>query len=465
MAKGATEVEKLIKKVVEEVRNEGEEAGEPAYATKKIDWPVDCRVGPGLEGAIACETNIGYVNGSKGRLIYQGYDLFDLCEKSNFEEVSYLLLNGKLPTEKEYESFTRQMKEYRHLPNTQRMMMGFPLESMHPMAALRLGTDLMRRRLTWRDSLFGRPSLEDAIAADEDSIPMETLPMGERRAIYEFRKKKRRKPAGVMKADDAQSLDSCIHLVSGLATLAAGIARVRDDKLPIEPDSEMGHAANLLYMMTGKEPTREEERIMDIALILHADHGMNASTFASMVVASTMSDIYSSVGAGIGALSGPLHGGANEQVLQVLQTIGSTENVEDWYAKTREQGAVIPGFGHRVYKTYDPRARVLAPLARYLARKQGQLNPLYEVALKLEQLVISTLGKEKGVFPNVDFYSGLVYSSMGIPPEMFTPIFAVSRVSGWTARVSEYLRENRIFRPRAIYVGSFDKEYVEPKDR
>ncbi len=463
MADRALEIENFVNKVVEDVHNEASDTSEPAYAGKKVDWPVSCTVGPGLEGAIACETKVGYVNGSKGRLIYQGYDVFELCQKSCFEEVSYLLLKGKLPNEKQFKSFNKKLVDYRYLPNTQRMMMSFPLESMHPMAALQLGTDLMRRRLTWRDNVLARPSLEDAIAADEDSIPMETIPMGEKNAIYEFQQKKHRRPAGVLKADDAESLDSCFHLVSGLATLAAGISRVREDKLPVEPNAELSHAANLLYMMTGKKPTTEEERIMDIALILHADHGMNASTFASMVVASTMSDIYSSVGAGIGALSGPLHGGANEQVLRVLQTIGSPEKVEKWYKETREAGKVIPGFGHRVYKTYDPRARVLAPLARHVARKHAQLNPLYETALKLEDLVISTLGKEKGIFPNVDFYSGLVYSSMGIPAEMFTPIFAVSRVAGWSARVQEYLRNNRIFRPRAIYVGRFGKKYDQGK--
>ncbi len=463
MADRSLEIDRLVNGVVEDVHKESAGSSESAYAGKKIDWPVHCTVGPGLEGAIACETKVGYVNGSEGRLIYQGYDVFDLCQNSCFEEVSYLLLKGKMPTDKQFERFNKKLIDYRYLPNTQRMMMSFPLESMHPMAALRLGADLMRRRLTWRDDVLGRPSLDDAIAADEDSIPMETVPMGERRAIYEFHRKKRSRPAGVLKADDAASLDSCFHLISGLATLAAGISRVREDKLPVEPDPRLGHAANLLYMMTGKKPSGEEERIMDIALILHADHGMNASTFASMVVASTMSDVYSSVGAGIGALSGPLHGGANEQVLRVLQAIGKPGNVERWFGKTRKAGKVIPGFGHRVYKTYDPRARMLAPLARHVARKHAQLNPLYETALKLEDLVISTLGKEKGVFPNVDFYSGLVYSSMGIPAEMFTPIFAVSRVAGWSARVQEYLRNNRIFRPRAIYVGSFGKEYDRGK--
>ena len=215
----------------------------------------------------------------------------------------------------------------------------------------------------------------------------------------------------------------------------------------------------------GEVPSDESERVMDVSLILHADHGMNASTFSSMVVASTLSDIYFSIGAGIGALSGPLHGGANEAVLHTLKEIGSPDRVERWYQKARREKRKVMGFGHRVYKAYDPRARILGPLAKLLASKDPKVKSLYKTARALEKEVIKTLGKEKKIFPNVDFYSGIVYQAMGIAPEYYTPIFAVSRVSGWTARVLEYLKANRIFRPRGIYVGAFDREYVPMEDR
>jgi len=217
-------------------------------------------------------------------------------------------------------------------------------------------------------------------------------------------------------------------------------------------------------MMTGRKPDPLEEKIMDVSLILHADHGMNASTFASMVVASTLSDFYFSVGAGIGALNGPLHGGANEQVMNILNEIGDVENVEPWLDKTLKSKSKITGFGHRVYKAYDPRARILEPLAEYLAGRDAKILNKYNTAKKLEELVVKKLGAEKKIFPNVDFYSGLVYSSIGVESEMFTPIFAVSRVSGWAARMIEYKENNRIFRPRAMYTGEFNKEY-KPFDK
>ncbi len=201
---------------------------------------------------------------------------------------------------------------------------------------------------------------------------------------------------------------------------------------------------------------------MDIAFILHADHGMNASTFASMVVASTLSDIYFSIGSGIGALNGSLHGGANEAVLHQLNAIRSPSKVPGWFKAAQANKEKVMGFGHRVYKAYDPRARVLGPLAKYLAgtSQNNDSVRIFKTAEALESRVVGTLGKEKSIFPNVDFYSGIVYNALGIHERMFTPLFAVSRVSGWTARVMEYLQDNRIFRPRAVYTGDFDQTYV-----
>ena len=204
---------------------------------------------------------------------------------------------------------------------------------------------------------------------------------------------------------------------------------------------------------------------MDVALILHADHGMNASTFAAMVVASTLSDIYFAIGAGIAALNGPLHGGANEDALRMLQGIEGPDDVASFFRTECEAKRKIAGFGHRVYKAYDPRARILKPLARYLAAEHPKTQRLVETADRLEREVVSTLGEEKAVFPNVDFYSGIVYSAIGVPSEMFTPVFAGARVAGWTARVFEYLETNRIFRPRAVYTGPFGRDYIPLEDR
>jgi citrate synthase len=449
----------IILKAKEEAYRETDFEPEPELTTH-VDWPVQCTVGPGLEGAIACETKIGYVNGSKGMLIYRGYDIFDLCAHCSFEEVSYLLLHGRLPKKNELAELKHKLAEYRHLLETKRLLMTFPIESMNTMAALRLGTNLMRQKQTFRDTEDAQAEVPK-IATDEDSIPMETRPMGHKDSIYGFDKKQYKQPKGVNKELlGGEELDSCYHLIAGLSSIAATIARIRYGRLPLEPKPELGHAANFLYMMTGRVPSPLEEKVMDVALILHADHGMNASTFAALVVASTLSDIYFSVGSGIAALNGPLHGGANEQVMRMLAEIGDEKNVDEWFRWKIDTKQKISGFGHRVYKAYDPRARVLGPLAELLARGNPRMQEQFETAMKLEAKVISTLGAEKKIFPNVDFYSGMVYGALGIPMEMFTPIFAVARVSGWTARILEYLEKNRIFRPRAIYTGDFDKRYV-----
>jgi citrate synthase len=459
----------LILEAAGKARAETMGTPEPEF-TGRRRWPITCTVGPGLEGAIACESKVGYVNGAKGCLIYRGYDIFDLCAYSTFEEVSYLLLYGQLPTPTQLRRFRAKLASYRHQPETLRLLMNFPVEELHAMASLRLGSHMLRQQRGTRDREGAAPEPSTAIYSDEDSIPMETPPKGEEHAIYEFRGRK-----GSTKA--AQSLDarlthnraleaSC-QIIPGVATIAGAIARVRDGHMPVEPDPDpdVSHAANLLYMMTGRRPTPLEERVMDVALILHADHGMNASTFACMVVASTLSDIYFSIGAGIAALSGPLHGGANELVLQTLREIGSPSNVKAWFAEAVKEKRRIPGFGHRVYKAYDPRARILGPLAKLLCQNDKTLWPLYRTAELLEHEVVAFLGASKKVFPNVDFFSGLVYGSLGIAPGLFTPIFAVSRVSGWTARVLEYLKNNRIFRPRAMYVGPFNNQYVPIEQR
>jgi len=461
----SSDITNIIIKAAEKARRETSNEPEPGI-TKPAEWPMQCTVGPGLEGAIACESKIGYVNGSKGWLIYRGYDIFDLCAYSNFEEVTYLLLHGEMPSKKQFEEFNSKLVDYRYLNKTLRLMMSNPIENMNAMSALRLGTNLMSQEFTSldREKKFDMDS--DYIASDDDSIAMETMPKGEEHAVYEFKLQKLSRDQSLAARnrlnsdmEDGSDLEACYHLISGLATITAAISRIHHGHLPIEPDSTLSHAGNLIYMMTGRKPDPLEEKIMDVSLILHADHGMNASTFASMVVASTLSDFYFSVGAGIGALNGPLHGGANEQVMNILNEIGDVENVEPWLDKTLKLKSKITGFGHRVYKAYDPRARILEPLAEYLAGRDEKILNKYNTAKKLEELVVKKLGAEKKIFPNVDFYSGLVYSSIGVESEMFTPIFAVSRVSGWAARMIEYKENNRIFRPRAMYTGEFNKEY------
>jgi citrate synthase len=452
------EITELIVKAAEKARKETSGEAEPDL-TKPIDWPIDCVVGPGLEGAIACESKIGYVNGTKGWLIYRGYDIFDLCINSSYEEVSYLLIHGEMPTEVQLKVYKKKLFQCFHIPATLRLLLSFSIEDMHPMAILRLGLNLLRQEFTKADLHDHRPTADSSIATDADTIAMEFAPRGEEHAIFEFKKKRKEE----QEAEEA--INSCYRLISAAAAITAAMNRIRSGHYPIDPDPELGFAANLLYMMTGKRPNPVEERIMDVALILHADHGMNASTFAAMVVASTLSDIYYSIGSGTAALSGPLHGGANEEVIKMLKEIGSVENVKPWFEKARQEKRKIPGFGHRVYKAYDPRARILSPLAQYLTKYNKEYKPLFDIAQALEKEVVTSFGKEKKIFPNVDFYSGIVYHVLGVPAEMFTPIFTVSRVAGWTARVSEYLENNRIFRPRAMYIGPFNKQYVSIEKR
>jgi citrate synthase len=463
MANTLDDVTRIVLEAKEQAYRETDSEPEPQYTTE-VEWPIECTVGPGLEGAIACETKIGYVNGSKGWLIYRGYDIFDLCAYSTFEETSFLLLHGRLPTARELDVFCRTLRRRMFIPKTQRVLLSFPVEQRNPMDALRLGTNLMRQKQTRSERDI---SGEDTLASDDDSIPMETKPTGRKHPVYEFLSRlfspvTAIEPTADVGTDDVESF---YNLIAGVASVSATIGRARQGRMPLEPLPDLGFAGNYLYMLNGRRPTALEERVMDICLILHADHGMNASTFASMVVASTLSDIYLAIGAGISALSGPLHGGANVEVMNMLDEIGQPSAVSKWYKKAIEEKRKIMGFGHRVYKAYDPRARILGPLAAMLAGEHPELQNTFETAKALEQEVAATLGVRKKVFPNVDFYSGIVYRSMGISSDMYTTIFAVSRVSGWCARVAEYIEHNRIFRPRAIYTGTFEDRYIPLSER
>ncbi len=365
----------------------------------------------GLDGVIACESTIGYVDGQAGKLIYRGYSIFDLAEHSSFEETSYLLLYGKLPTQSELDNFKKKLVAQRTLPREVLDVLKLVAKDAHPMASLRTGV-----------SVLGALDKN----AENDSMD-----------YYE---------------------EVSVNLIAKMATIAGAISRIRQGKEPVDPDPGLDHASNFMYMMNGEKADDYTNNVMDISLILHADHGLNASTFTSMVVASSMSDMYSAICGGISSLKGPLHGGANEQVMHMLKEIGTVDKVDAWVDDAISTKKKIMGFGHRVYKAYDPRATILGKYSEECGKIHNQ-EVLYEMAKKMEEKVIAAYG-ERGIFPNVDFYSGTIYNAFGIETRMFTPIFAVSRISGWVARVLEYVKNNRIFRPRAIYTGTMEAEYV-----
>ncbi len=365
----------------------------------------------GLEGVVAAITSISAIDGEEGKLIYRGIPIELLAERSNFEETAYLLWFGDLPKKDELENLKRDLVEHRDIPEfLVNCLKGSPKDT-HPMEILRTCVSML--------------------------------------GCFDPDKNDNSRGANIRKS---------IRLTAQMPTIVAYYSRLRRGLEIIPPNPRLSHAQNLYYMLTGEEPNEEISKLMDVILILHMEHGMNASTFAAMVVASTLSDMHSAICAAIGALRGPLHGGANERVLEMLHEIGSVENVEPYIMNALKEHRRIMGFGHRVYKAYDPRARILKAYAEKLSREKGDTRWI-EIAKKIEEVMIREKGK-KGIFPNVDFYSGIIYNLLGFPKEVFTPIFAIARVVGWTAHVLEYLQANRIFRPRAIYNGPVDVEYI-----
>ncbi|MCK4665723.1 citrate synthase [Candidatus Dependentiae bacterium] len=418
---GRKVVKKIIDQAAETARAETDNVPEPGL-TGDFTFPVKATLNKGLEGAITGSTGIGYVNGEKGWLLYRGYNIFDLAANCDFEEVIYLLLYGDLPDVHELEAFKKKLIGYRSIPEVViDVLKKIPTPHTHPMAALRTAISVL--------------GTLDA-TADDCSVDAER--------------------------------EVAIRLIAQLPGVVAAIARIREHKRLVPQDISCTHACNFLYTMTGESPidiNNISEAIMNVALILHADHGMNNSTFTGIVINSSLTDMYSSIVGAIGSLKGPLHGGANERVLYMLEEIGNINKVEEWFKDARATKRKLMGFGHRVYKAYDPRGRVLKPLAKKLAEDHPDFMKLYDIAEKLDDLVCKKLGKEKRIFPNVDFYSGLVYRSLGIKSAMFTPIFAVSRIVGWTARALEYLQTNRIMRPRAVYTGDLKKKLIPIEKR
>lgn len=370
---------------------------------------------PGLEGVPIAESSISFVDGTAGVLEYRGINVETLAEHSTFEETTMLLLFGKLPTQLELYDFCHEMLRYRKVKYRIIDLIKCLPESGHPMDAL-----------------------QASVAAVGMFYPR-------RRAL-----------------DDETRRAACMRLVAKMSTQIAAFERLRKGDDHIAPRDDLSHAANFLYMLTGEEPDADIAHILDVCLILHADHTMNASTFAGRVVGSTLADPYCVVSSALGALSGPLHGGANEDAIELFKRIAHVKNVKSIVAEMVGNKEKIPGFGHRVYKTVDPRAKILKRYADELTRKSG--SPYYEIALEVERLGIEHYG-DKGVWPNVDFYSGIVYSELGIPTKCFTPIFAMARVSGWLAHWLEQLQNNRIFRPTQKYVGRRNQEYVPMEAR
>ena len=368
--------------------------------------------GIGLRNVVAGESALSSIDGERGVLAYRGIDIHALAEQSTFEEVVFLLHRGRLPGRAELADFIQALARERSVPPPAVSLLGLLPASTHPMTSLR--------------------TLVSALGAFDPDGNDDTPPAVARKAL---------------------------RLTAQMATLVALIDRTRKGKPPVPPDPGLSHAANFLYMLTGERPRPEAERAMDVALILHADHEFNASTFAARVAASTLADIHGAITAALATLKGPLHGGANEAVMKMLEEIGTPDRAEVWVREALAAKKKVMGFGHAVYRTEDPRATHLRRMSRQLGEARDERR-WYETSERVEALVRAL----KGLNANVDFYSASVYHSLGIPTDLFTPVFAVSRVAGWTAHVLEQLSNNRLIRPESEYTGPRDVEYV-PLDR
>jgi citrate synthase len=369
----------------------------------------------GLDDVYVNESKICFIDGEASRLFYRGYSIEDLAEHSTFEETAYLLLYESLPTAQQLQDFKRKIQSHRSLdPRLLNLIRGFPATS-HPVDVLRTAVSAM--------ALY-------------DSHPA-TDKLEERR-------------------------EKALQILSKAPTIIAAFDRLRKGKQPISPRSDLDEAADFLHMLTGTAPDPYDAHIMDVALILHAEHGTNASTFSCIVTASTLADMYSIITSGIAALRGPLHGGANEAALKTVMEVGDASNAENYVTKALAEKKRIMGFGHRVYKTWDPRYVILKKLGAELAAKKGETR-LFGTAVAIEESALKHLSGSP-IFPNVDSYSGLVFHALGIPTDLFTTVFAMSRIAGWTAHALEYVGANRLIRPKALYVGQTGLQYT-PIDR
>lgn len=369
----------------------------------------------GLEDVVVSPSEICFIDGRQGRLLYRGFDVDDLVAHSSFEEVVYLLWHGRLPSQKELAAHVKALaatSNRRLSPKLLAMLRLLPKKTT-PMEVLRTGVSAL-----------------SAFDPDADDNSREA------------------------------TLRKATRLVAEMPTLVAAWERIRRGRPPVSPNPRLNLAANFLYMMSDRKPTPLAAKTFDVALILHADHEFNASTFASRVTAGTLSDLHSAIVSGIATLKGPLHGGANEQVMRMVETIKDPARAESWIKKALSDKARIMGFGHRVYRVDDPRAKHLRRLASELGQQIG--NTSY---VEILDTVARVMGTDKHIFPNVDLYSGAAYAAMGIPTDQFTPIFALSRVAGWSAHVLEQHGNNRLIRPRSEYTGPTDMKYVPLSER
>lgn len=375
---------------------------------------------PGLAGVPATKSNISSIDVEKGILAYRGYDITELAEKSTFEETSLLLLDGNLPTLHDLNDFDCQLRAERRLKYKIRTIMKNLPTAGHPM-------EMLQTAIASLGMFYGG---EEVLSDGIDGNDVEYI----------------------------HSMS--VKIISRMATIVAMWEHIRHGYDPIEPRDDLSHAANFLYMLDGKDPDPLAVKIMDACLVLHAEHTINASTFAAMVCASTLASPFLVIAAAVGTLAGPLHGGANQRVVDMLKDIGRPENAKNWVDKQLAKKKVVWGMGHREYKTKDPRAIVLQKLMVEWGETHGNLSPEFETALALEEVCEEVLGP-KGVYPNVDYYSGILYTEMGIKPDQFTPVFAISRVAGWLAHWREQLSDNRIFRPTQIYTGEEARSYID----
>ena len=372
----------------------------------------------GLADVPVAKSGVSIIDGKRALLSYRGIPVEQLAKESSFEETTWLLLKGELPTQRQLADFHHELRQRRKIHyKLSDVIKDFPPNG-HPMDAL-----------------------QSAVAALGMFYPARDV------------------------TNSASNWEATLRLVASIPTLVAAFARLRRGELPLDPHPDLDHAGNFYYMLFGREPSPSVRKVIDACLILHAEHGFNASTFTARVTGSSLANPYATISAAIGSLSGPLHGGANEEVLEMLDQIGSADKVKSWLDAKRAANPSfkVMGMGHRVYKVKDPRATVLQELAEHVFAETSR-PPKYDVALELEKQCVPIYGS-KGVYPNVDFFSGVVYSSLGIETDLFTPIFAVARVAGWLAHWLEQLQGNRIYRPEQIYVGKQDVAYVPLEKR
>lgn len=407
------------KNSTDEQTNKVEEKEESENQKDQAEEPKNIYA-PGLEGVVATRSSICYINGEKGTLSYRGISIEELAETSSFEETAFLLLYNHLPNERELKQFTTLMGKQRNLPlSVQQAIKLFPV-GMHPMLALQAAITLLQG--------------ED-FYADDVSSPLHNM----KRAI---------------------------SLISKVPTIVAAFDRIRNGEDPFPPVAKFTHAENFLFMINGVPPDPYAGKVLDKCFILMAEHTLNASTFTARVIGSTKASVYSSVSGAVGTLSGSLHGGANERVLRMLYSIGSPDNVAKFVDEMNDAKKKIMGIGHRIYKTLDPRAPILKSYIPELVKRVGgeELKQLYEIAVALEKEVEKKLSHKK-LYPNVDFYTAVVMEMLGIPIDIFTPVFAISRVVGWASHWNEQVETNRLFRPVQEYIGDINRPYVPISNR